>query len=279
MSRPVWFVSLLRRLFPGRFLLARATRLPGLGHLVERLLFAGDDLMLVPNLEQPPRTLSVNRTLPAPEQVVVPSPLVEHFIRAASVRWIMNDCICRRAASCEHYPIDLGCLFLGDAAAGINPALGRPVSESEALAHARRAREAGLVHLIGRNKLDTVWLGVGPSNRLLTLCHCCECCCLWRMLPQITPRIGDKVTRMPGVQVRVTDRCVGCGACAEVCFADAVRLGRHRAAITAACRGCGRCVTTCPEQAIELTVSPGTPDAPDDFIAQAIRRISPLVKL
>jgi hypothetical protein len=90
----------------------------------------------------------------------------------------MNTCLCRDAKQCKDYPIDLGCLFLGEAALGINPRLGRGVTKREALEHIRRCREAGLVHLIGRNKLDTVWLGVGPGDKLLTICHCCPCCCL-----------------------------------------------------------------------------------------------------
>jgi hypothetical protein len=77
----------------------------------------------------------------------------------------MNSCICREAERCEDYPIDLGCLFLGEAALGINPQLGRRVTKEKALQHVRRCREAGLVHLIGRNKLDTMWLGVGPGDR------------------------------------------------------------------------------------------------------------------
>jgi ferredoxin len=47
-----------------------------------------------------------------------------------------------------------------------------------------------LVHMVGRNKLDSVWLGA-------------------------------KVTRMPGVIVAASDRCVDCGTCTEdVCFVD-----------------------------------------------------------
>jgi len=54
---------------------------------------------------------------------------------------------------------------MGAAAMGIHPRFGRPVDRDEALDHVRRCREAGLVHLVGRNRLDTVWLGVGPPQR------------------------------------------------------------------------------------------------------------------
>ena len=155
---------------------------------------------------------------------------------------------------------------------GINPRLGRLVTKEEALAHAQRARDAGLIHMVGRNKLDTVWLGVGPGEQLMTICNCCPCCCLWRVLPHVTPRIGDKVTAMPGVSVRVTDRCQGCGVCTQgVCFVDAIRLegvDGDRAVVTAACRGCGLCVDVCPEGAIELSIEDS------GFVEAAIDRLS-----
>ena len=207
MSRPQWFVHLLKMAFPSRSLAARATHAPVLGSLVDRWLFEGDHLIYLPQ----DRVIQIDEPVDLPEEMVVPSRVVEHFIEEAGTHWIMNSCLCRDASHCEEYPVDLGCLFLGEAASGINPRLGRPVTREEALEHVRRCREAGLVHLIGRNKLDTIWLGVGPGDRLLTICNCCPCCCLWRMLPHLSPQIGAKITGMPGVTVSVNEECVGCG--------------------------------------------------------------------
>jgi ferredoxin len=204
--------------------------------------------------------------------MVLPSQVVEHFIEKANYHWIMNTCICRDAQGCDDYPVDRGCLFLGEATLGINPRLGRRVTKEEALAHVRHCREAGLIHLIGRNKLDTIWLGVGPGDKLMTICNCCPCCCLWRVLPYVAPRISDKVTRMPGLTVQVSDRCVGCGTCAQdVCFVDAIRLVEDHAMIGDMCRGCGRCVAVCPQEAIEISIGR------DQFVKESIRRIAPLV--
>ena len=268
MGRPVWFVKLLQKLFPHRFLFARLTRIPAIATITDRLLFAGDDLLYLPQDQAVP----VNQVLGNPGEMVLPSQVVNHFIEQAAHHWIMDVCICRNAAGCKDYPVDLGCLFLGQATAGINPRLGRRVTKEEALEHARRCREAGLVHLVGRNKLDTVWLGVGPGDRLLTICNCCPCCCLWRVLPHIAPQIGTKVTSMPGVTVTVTDRCVGCGTCTQgTCFVDAIQLRDGQAVIGDACRGCGRCVDICPQQAIELTI------ASDKSPEETIHRLSRLV--
>ncbi|MFC2016038.1 DUF362 domain-containing protein [Chloroflexota bacterium] len=251
MARPLWFRNLLKVAFPSRFLLAEMTKIPLVGNLVDHYLFRGDSILYLVQ----DKVIPVDEQVETQEETVLPSQVVEYFINQASDVWIMDTCICRDASHCTDYPIDLGCLFLGGAANGINPQLGRRVTTEEALEHAQRCREAGLVHMIGRNKLDTVWLGVGPGERLLTICNCCPCCCLWRMLPQLAPEIGAKIARMPGVTVSVTDQCQGCGTCAEgVCFVDAIQLVEGRAFISDACRGCGRCVDVCPEGAIRLAI-------------------------
>ena len=48
MSRPMWLVELIKKSFPGRFLAARATRVPLLGRMIDHLLFEGDDLIYLP---------------------------------------------------------------------------------------------------------------------------------------------------------------------------------------------------------------------------------------
>jgi ferredoxin len=266
-------VSLLKRTFPGRFAAARATHLPILGRLVDRWLFDGDDLIFLPK-DQVVQTISINQAVDRPGEMVLPSQVVEHFVERASVHWIMDFCLCRSAEGCQNYPVDLGCLFLGEAALGVNPELGRRVTREEALEHVQRCREAGLVHLVGRNKLDTVWLGVGPGRQLLTVCNCCPCCCLWGVLPHMTTRVSRKIQRMAGVTVGVNDQCVGCGACTKgVCFVDAIRLENSRAVVGNACRGCGRCVDVCPQGAIDLSIEDS------GFVDQAITHIATLVDL
>lgn len=270
MARPLWFVNLVKKCFPGRFFLARLTKVPAIGRVIDHGLFEGDDIIYLPK----DSVIQVNEPVAPPEEMVLPSRLLEHFIHQATHHWIMNFCICRAASGCRDYPIDLGCLFLGEAVLGINPELGRLATKEEALAHVRRCRDAGLVHMIGRNKLDTVWLGVEPGHKLLTICNCCPCCCLWKMIPEIDPSIGRKITRMPTVSVSVTEACVGCRLCAEgVCFVDAIRMDGELAVIGGACRGCGRCVEICPVDAIELSFDERL------SVRESIERLSPLIDL
>jgi hypothetical protein len=270
LSRPLWFVDLLKKSFPQRFRVARLTNLPLLGDLIDWGLFDGDDLLFLPS----DRSIVVNESIPQQGDFVLPSRVVDHFIESASHHWVMDFCLCRESNHCEDYSPHLGCLFLGEAVEKINPNLGHLVSKEGAHEHVQRCREAGLVHLVGRNKLDVVWLGAGPGEKLLTICNCCPCCCLWKVLPEITPKISAKVNRLPGVSVEVSDDCQGCGECQDgVCFVNAIQLVNGKAYIGSECRGCGRCAEACPNEAIELTIEESA------YVQNAIERITKRVDI
>lgn len=289
MARPLWFVTILKKSFPSRFRLARLTKLPIIGNLVDYMLFDGDSIIYLPKdtavqPNQPTHksvvgrvVIQINQPVEPRTDIVLPSSVVEYFIERTNYIWLMNFCICRLSEQCTDYPIELGCIFLGEAVLKINPKLGRLATKEEAFEHLQRCHDAGLVHLVGRNKLDTVWLGATPGERLLTICNCCPCCCLWKMIPNLDISISKKVTRMPGVHVTVTDNCIGCGICAKetVCFVGAIQMEDKRAVISDACRGCCRCIESCPEsiRAIELTIDDS------QFINNAINRISHLVDI
>ena len=161
---------------------------------------------------------------------------------------------------------------MGEAVHGINPELGRPATREHALEHVRKCSGAGLVHLAGRNRLDPFWLGVKPAYRLFTVCSCCPCCCLWKMLPDLSGKIESRITGVPGVSLEVTDACNGCGDCKGVCFVNAIRVESGRAVISAACRACGRCAEACSRKAIRVRIEPGAFDRARDIL-------SPLVDL
>ena len=268
MSSPTIIRKIINKTFSGRFMLSRLSHFGFAGKVIDHLLFKDDDILYLPR----DTTIPVNRSLERPADMVLPSQVLDRIIDNAGRHWIMDFCICRDSAQCRDFPVDMGCLFMGAAAMHINPKFGRPVGAEEAREHVRRCREAGLVHLVGRNKLDAVWLNVSPGKKLFTVCNCCPCCCFWRLLPDITPHIGSKLTRMPGIVVQIKQDCVGCGTCTEdVCFVSALHLQDGKAQIDDTCRGCGRCVDVCPNRAIELTVTH------PQYLARTLQRLTEAV--
>jgi ferredoxin len=268
MARPLWFVNLLEKTFPNIKLIAKLTRVPIVGKFFDFLLFKGDNIVYLTQ----DKIISINKEVEKDSDMVLPSKVLEYFINKAKYHWIMNVCICRESMQCKDYPINLGCLFLGEAVLGINPQLGRLVSKEEALDHIKKCREAGLVHMIGKNRLDKQWLGVNPGYKLLSICNCCPCCCLWRIAPFVAPKIGSKVQRMPGVSVKVTESCIGCGTCLNgVCFVNAIHIIDNKAEISEECRCCGRCVDICPQNAIKLIINN------KEFVEETINQIDKIV--
>lgn len=266
MATPYGIRKLINKIYGTRFFWSRMTRYRVIGWIVERLFFKNDDVIFLPR----DSVIAINETVDAPASIPVPSGIVDHFIKKAASVWIMDFCICRDSEGCRDYPVEYGCIFLGEAADGINPRFGRRATAEEAMAHARRCREAGLVHMIGRNRIDTIWLNLGPPGKLMTICNCCPCCCLWQTLPHMHPDISRKMFRMPGIHMEVGQNCTGCGVCTnEDCFVDAIRMIDDRAVIDQSqCRGCGRCASLCPQAAISVVIENKA------FMENAIRQIS-----
>lgn len=271
MARPIWFVNLLKKNFGLRYMGAEMTKWPLLGRAMERALFnghhGGDALFYLPK-----DRVIIDEEIDDQENIVVPSDVVAHFIKEAKHVYLMDACICREAGDCGAYDHSIGCIFLGEAVLDIHPKLGRLVDVDAALAHLERAREAGLVHLIGRDKIDAVWMGVKPYTKLMTICNCCSCCCLFKFLPNLAPKLQKKIERMPGVRVTVSGDCVGCGECiGDVCFINAIHMENGKAHISEDCRGCGNCVEVCLEGAIKVVIER------EDYIDNAIKRLTEAV--
>lgn len=260
----MWFVRLMKLLYKRRYFAALSTRIPIIGDIIEKIAFEGDTLYCLPK----DQVIQLNESLLENQEIILPSQVVEYFVEKANHRWLMNFCICRDSNHCKDYPQDLGCLFLGEATTKINPKLGRHVTKEEAMQHLQKCREVGLVHFIGKVKGDSLWLGAKPEGKLLTICNCCPCCCISGMIKDIAPQIASGYLKMPGVEVKVSDRCVGCGNCAKICFIEAIRVINKRAVINEdMCRGCGRCVEKCSKKAIVITITD------DQFITKTINHL------
>jgi ferredoxin len=214
------------------------------------------------------RWLPINQDIEMPQSAPLPVELVDRFIEEASHRVIASYCGCRAGFGCKDYPVDIGCLLLGDSAIEIKRYGCHEVGVEEAKAHLRRAVEAGLVPIVGKARVDNFFYGVKDRKRLLTVCLCCECCCVTRFTA-VSPleRLEPIFPKLDGITVEVTGDCTGCGKCVDRCYIQAIELRDGRAVIGEYCRACGRCASACPKKAISIRI-----DDPD-FLEKAYRRI------
>jgi len=263
-------VFLVNRVFNTRYRLARWTRkYPRFGRLVKRIAFDGDDMSVLPKAGTARVRVDLNIEVEnAGERNVVPTDMIKNVLRRSEKIFIMDFCLCRQSNKCKDYPVSKGCIFIGKGTERISPKYGRFVTPDEACDYIDECDRLGLVHIIGRNKLDSLWLHTGKHTDLMTICNCCPCCCLWNMVRDIDGGIASTYRRMAGVEVSVDrDKCIGCGICMEKCFVKAIRIIEGKCELDdAKCRACGRCSEECPKEAITLTYDPAVIDSEADRI-------------
>ena len=264
---------LVKYLFNARFFLFGLTRRSKiLKKLFDRLFFEGNEIFILPNRNSLAKTndtidinIEINQSFKKDESEFVPSEIIKKVIKEAKDIVIMHECFCRSSSDCQKFPHDFGCIFLGSASKRISSKYARTATVEEALEHVDLADSMGLSHLIGRNKLDSLFLNAGPKEDLLTICHCCPCCCLWKFIPDLDDDISAKVMKLEGVEVHtVNDNCRNCKRCLDddVCLGDAISLEDGKIVINQEkCLGCGYCVQVCDFDAIELTYNQKSVDS------------------
>ncbi len=243
--------------------------------MVQKMMFEGDDMTVIPKDKVVTRRVDLDIEVDdAGDRTVLPSDVVKNVFDRTEHIFIMNFCICRHATGCEDFPIDHGCVFLGKGIEKIPPEFGRRATPEEAKAYIDECGELGLVHIIGRNKLDTIWLNTGDKKDLMTICNCCPCCCLWNVARKVSEGISATYHRLEGVEViHDSEGCNGCGRCAEICFTKAITIEEGKARIDQSkCRACGRCIEMCAKDAITITFD-------DTVVDREVERIHNLVNL
>lgn len=250
--RPRWWLTILAAVWPITWLSARATRLPIIGGVVAALslpLFSKKNL----NVSYIP----INETMEGTQSSFLPREAASELIRRSGHRVIIERCTCRDDRTCTEHPIDYGCTLLGEGTKEIDPRIARHVTVDEALAHLDRTLADGLIPMIGRVKIDNLIWGVKDRGKLLTICHCCRCCCTilnsGKYLPDEAAR---SLVRLEGLLIDIdTNACVRCGACIDECFMGSLTLEGDRVVRNEeTCKGCGRCVTVCPHDAVSIHI-------------------------
>ncbi|CAJ37150.1 4Fe-4S binding protein [Methanocella arvoryzae] len=173
----------------------------------------------------------------------------------ASSYIVRTDCMCRESQQCTEYPIDIGCLFLGEGARkmGRHNKV-RPVTREEALAHLERAREAGLITNVIWSSLELAAMGADPAHTV-ELCSCCPCCCLAFKTRNASVAFLDGIAGFGVSRITSVDDCTRCTNCVGVCPFKAIRLDdivEGPVIDERRCKGCGRCEVVCRPGVIKI---------------------------
>ena len=261
-------IFLVNRVFGWRFWIAGLTKKSAIAKkTINRLLFKDDEIVIIPN------TININRKIESENSEFLPTAVIKEVIKRCDDIVIMNSCLCRTSSDCKDYPHDIGCIFLGPTSRKIPREIGKKATVEEALAQVDLADEAGLSHIIGRNKIDSVWMNVRPGHGLLTICHCCPCCCLWKVYPNLHPDISDKLEKLDGVSVEyLEENCKHCNKCVNACMFGSLSLNDNKISINHdTCKGCGLCVNACKFNAITI-------DYTDKTIDNVVNRLENLIE-
>jgi ferredoxin len=159
------------------------------------------------------------------------------------------ECPCRASRPEPCQPLDV-CLIVGEPFASFvvehHPRRSRWITPEKAVDILRAEEQRGHVH--------HAFFKDAMLGRFYAICNCCACCCGAMQ----AHRHGTPMLASSGYVSRVdADRCVGCGACADLCQFGALSMGDGTAIIDAvACMGCGVCVSQCAQGALWLVRDP-----------------------
>ena len=222
--------------------------------------------------------IPINESLGTYEDQIIPFKVAEYFINKAGTI-LLIDCPCRRANNCKNHDVHLGCTWMGEGAKHIDISKwpgAHYATKEEALERERLAYENGLVPHFGKLRGDAkVYDVLEYEHRLMSICHCCSCCCIVSVAKYGTSAYKKVIRRMEGVEVTVDpEKCVGCTACFKVCIYNGLEYDqKNKKAIINQdnCMGCGRCASSCPNEAITVSITDYS--GIDEFIARYDSRV------
>ena len=148
--------------------------------------------------------IPINAEIAMPDSVALPSRILEEVLKRSSDIFVLDECICRGLLKCTNHPKDIGCIALGPAARRMHPSHGRFVTVDEGMAHVRRAAKAGLIASVAHVWIDPVAFWTVPFSRLMFICFCDDCCCLYRThMKHRGPNLDRAYKGLPGISVSV----------------------------------------------------------------------------
>jgi len=190
------------------------------------------------------------------ESIPLPPAVLKEIAKRSPYIHRLEICPCRTGYDCKKHPHDIACLFFGETGFDVSPLLATRINAKQAIAHIDRAVKNGLVPTIARARLDYYYFMLKDEHKLVACCFCCDCCCAlkhFRAVPQ--GRLDQIFPRLDGLEIKVNDKCIGCGTCAEKCYMKAITVVNGKARHSELCRGCGRCATNCKQKAVDIKVT------------------------
>jgi ferredoxin len=193
-----------------------------------------------------------------PMQGVMPNEQIGPIVDSAS-KIAVAHCPCRMSAKILgrtdcHHSLEVCIKYDELAEFVIDRGLAREISKDEAHHIMENSEKEGLVHMV--------------DNALGQIKHTCNCCghYCWNVgiiRRRKIPR--DQLMAVYFIRETELDECIGCGACAEICPVDAVKMVDDKPQVDPDwCIGCGVCAVQCPADVISISRRIEN-QAPQDF--------------
>ena len=189
-----------------------------------------------------PANMSIDVTM----QGVMPHEQMGPIVVAAT-KIAVAHCPCRMSAAilgrtdCRH-SLEVCIKYDEMAEFVISKGLAREISKDEAHQILADSEKEGLVHMVDN-----------AQGQIKHTCNCCGHYC-WNV-GIIRRRKIPRDMLMAVYFTRETDlaECIGCGACADICPVDAVKMVNEKPAVDQNwCIGCGVCAVSCPAEVISI---------------------------
>lgn len=189
-----------------------------------------------------PASLSIE----TPMQGVMPNEQIGPIVQAATTIAVAH-CPCRMSAKilgrtdCPH-SLEVCIKYDEMAEFVIDKGLAREISRDEAHQIMASSEKEGLVHMVDN-----------AQGQIKHTCNCCGHYC-WNVgiiRRRKIPR--DRLMAVYFIRETELNECIGCGACADICPVDAVKMVDDKAHVDLDwCIGCGVCAVQCPAGVISI---------------------------
>jgi ferredoxin len=192
-----------------------------------------------------PRTIVVNEEIHARTTVLPHEEVMRLIDKTEYVA--AGTCVCRHQGDLLDRPCDKPkdnlCMVFGPSAQfAQNYGFVNLISKEEARQRVDEAEKAGLVHNYANSQ----------DRYLDLLCNCCGCHCFILRAAKRSPLPSQFVIADWVIDID-NDACVGCGACIDRCWMEALKMdGDLVVRDFSRCIGCGICRYVCPSDAMKL---------------------------